>query len=72
MLLAVQEIDYAKGGKLRKGEDSAPFARPQAQERITAVLDNEQPSKEPGNIPQEAKRALESTQEYSSNIPKRH
>lgn len=66
------EGDYAKGDRLRKGEDTAPFARPQAQERITAVLDKDKHSKEPGNIPQEAKEALESNQEYSSNIPKRH
>ncbi|BDA49065.1 hypothetical protein COCOBI_13-1750 [Coccomyxa sp. Obi] len=66
------ESDHAKGDRLRKGEDTAPFARPQAQERITAALDKDQTTKEPSIIPQEARQALKSDQEYSLNIPKRH
>lgn len=38
-----------------------------------AVLDAEpHPSKEPGEMPQEAKEALESNKVYSTNLPKRH
>ncbi|EIE18941.1 hypothetical protein COCSUDRAFT_59864 [Coccomyxa subellipsoidea C-169] len=67
------KTDFDPGDRFRKGEDENPFKRPQAQERLTAVLDPEHhSSKEPGEMPQEAIVALHSNQVYDTHIPKRH
>jgi hypothetical protein len=72
--LPLQKSDIDPGDRIHKlGEDTTFFKRPQAEERIMAVLDAEpHPSKEPGEMPQEAKEALESNKVYSTNLPKRH
>jgi hypothetical protein len=54
-------------------QDLGNFARPQAQERLTATLDiDPPPAKEPAVLPEAAKQALHSGEVFSSNIPKRH